>query len=73
MQYQIAASKNDLAHIMIHPETQNYSWLDLHRSKKIIPLGEDAAEEVLTKVKALLPYFSDYCKVPLRAPRPISL
>ncbi len=70
MQYQIAAARTDLSHIMIHPETGNFSWIDLHRAKQIIPLGEVAAEEALTKIKSHLPYFSDYCPVPQRTIRP---
>ncbi|OGR86256.1 MAG: hypothetical protein A3A86_07400, partial [Elusimicrobia bacterium RIFCSPLOWO2_01_FULL_60_11] len=69
MQYQIAVARADLSHIVIHPETLNYSWVDLHRSKQIIPLGVEAAEEALTKIKARLPYFADYCPVPQRTVR----
>ncbi|OGR96145.1 MAG: hypothetical protein A2902_01470 [Elusimicrobia bacterium RIFCSPLOWO2_01_FULL_64_13] len=66
MQYQIATLRTDPSHIVIHPETKRYSWLDLHRAKQIIPLGEEAAAEALTKIKARLPYFADTCQVPAR-------
>lgn len=69
MQYQIAAAKNDLSHINIRPDTRNFSWFDFHKSKQIIPSGVEAAEESLSKIKSLLPYFSDYCRVSLRLPK----
>ncbi|OGR84265.1 MAG: hypothetical protein A2901_03600 [Elusimicrobia bacterium RIFCSPLOWO2_01_FULL_54_10] len=69
MQYQIASARGDLSNIVIHPETGNFSWIDLHKAKQIIPLGEEAAEEALTKIKARLPYFADYCPVPQRTVR----
>lgn len=69
MQYQIASARTDLSHIVIHPETRNFSWVDFHRAKQIVPLGEDAAEEALTKIKSCLPFFSDFCRVPIRPPR----
>lgn len=69
MQYQIAATRTDLSHIVIRPDTRNFSWIDFHRAKQIIPLGEEAAEESLTKIKSFLPFFADYCKVPICSPR----
>jgi NTE family protein len=73
MQYHIASVRMDLSHVVIRPETRNFSWIDLHRAKQIIPLGEEAAEESLTKIKARLPFFSDYCRVSIRQPRASSL
>ncbi len=69
MQYQIASAKNDLSHITIRPDTGNFSWFDFHKSKQIIPSGVEAAEESLSKIKSLLPYYSDYCRVSLRLPK----
>lgn len=66
MQYQIAATKNDLSHVTIRPDTKNFSFFDFHKSKQIIPAGIEAAEESLSKIKSLLPYFSNYCKVTFR-------
>lgn len=67
MQYQVVAARTDLSHVRIHPDTRNFSWVDFHKAKAIIPLGEEAAEEILPKIKARLPYFTDYCRVPLRS------
>ncbi|MBI3013434.1 MAG: patatin-like phospholipase family protein [Elusimicrobia bacterium] len=68
MEYQVALSKVDLSHIAIRPQMKNFSWVDFHKAKQIIPLGEEAAEESLSKIKSKLPFFSDYCKVSLRLP-----
>jgi len=69
MEYQVAVSKADLAHVTIRPDLKNFSWLDFHKAKQIIPMGETAAEESLTQIKSRLPFFADYCKVNLRLPR----
>lgn len=66
MQYQIALSRTDLSHVVIRPDTRNFSWIDFHKAKQIIPLGEEAAEEALTKIKSRLPFFSDTCRIPPR-------
>ena len=66
MQEQISSARTDLSHVTIHPNTRNFSWLDFHKAKQIIPAGEEAAIEALPRIKALLPYFSDHCKVPVR-------
>lgn len=68
MEYQIASGKPDLSHIVIHPNLKNFSWIDFHKAKQIIPLGEEAAEEALTKIKSRLPFFSDTCRVNLKIP-----
>ena len=44
---------------------REFMWTDLHRSEEIIQVGERSAEEAIPQLKALLPYFSDHCKVPL--------
>jgi NTE family protein len=58
MQYQVVSSRTDLSHVMIQPDTRNFSWVDFHKAKQIIPLGVEAAEEILPKLKARIPYFS---------------
>ena len=73
MQYQISISQADLSHIVIHPETVSHSWVDLHHAKQIIPIGEEAAEEALPKIKARLPYFSDSCPLAQRTIRSVTL
>ena len=49
MQFQIASARvrQDLTHIVIQPDIKNFSWVDFNKAKEIIPLGEEAAEEVL--------------------------
>ena len=69
MEYQVAVSKADLSHVTLRPDLKSFSWLDFHKAKQIIPLGEEAAEESLTQIKSRLPFFADYCKVNLRLPR----
>src|SRR5581483_7315670 len=66
MEYEIAQTRLDPVHVVIQPEISNFSWTELHRAKEIIAMGERAADEAAPKIKALLPYFADYCKVPLR-------
>lgn len=67
MQYQISQSRLELAHVTISPDLKGYSWLEFYRARELIEAGERAAEEALPKIKQFLPFFSDYCKVPLRA------
>jgi predicted acylesterase/phospholipase RssA len=65
MEYEIAQTRLDPVHVVIEPEVSNFSWTELHRAKEIIATGERAAEEAAPKIKALLPYYADYCKLPL--------
>jgi len=65
MQYEIAQARTEIAHVTIAPDLRDYNWTEFHRSDTILKVGESAAEEALPKIKSLLPYFSDYCKVPL--------
>lgn len=64
MEHQIARSRQDLVHVCVQPELSTFSWTELHRAREIIDAGERAAEQAIPKIKALLPYFSDTCKVP---------
>ncbi|MBI3299959.1 MAG: patatin-like phospholipase family protein [Elusimicrobia bacterium] len=58
MEYEIAKSRAQLAHVSIHPDLTGFSWTELHRAKEIIEAGEKVAEAVLPKVRALLPIFA---------------
>ena len=66
MEYEIAKSRSQLAHVEIHPDLTGFSWTELHRAKEIIEAGEKVAEAVLPKVTALLPFFADRCSTDLR-------
>ncbi|HVO33071.1 MAG TPA: hypothetical protein VMU17_04090, partial [Elusimicrobiota bacterium] len=68
MQYEIAQARTEIAHVVIAPDMQDFVWTDLHRSDDIAKIGEAAAEEAVAKLKSLLPFFSDHCKVPLTIP-----
>ena len=67
MQYQIATSRTEIANVTIQPDLKGFSWLEFYRARELIEAGECAAEESLPKIKQFLPFFTDYCKVPLRA------
>jgi NTE family protein len=65
MQYEIAQARIEIAHVVIAPDMRDFLWSDFHRSEEILKVGEVAAEEAVAKVKSLLPFFADYCRVPL--------
>jgi NTE family protein len=65
MQYEIAQARTEIADVVIAPDMRDFLWTDLHRSEEIMRVGELAAEEAVGKLKGLLPFFADYCKVPL--------
>jgi NTE family protein len=65
MQYEIAQARTEIAHVVIAPDMRDFVWTDFHRSEEILKVGEAAAEEAVAKVKSLLPFFADYCRVPL--------
>lgn len=65
MQYEIAQSRTEIAHVVISPDVREYLWTDFHRSDDIALIGETYAEEAVPKIKALLPFFANHCKVPL--------
>ncbi len=65
-EYEIAKSRSGLSQIVIQPDLQGFSWSDLQRAREIIRAGEEAAEKHIPSIKALIPYFSDRCQVPLR-------
>ncbi len=69
MEYEIAKSRAQVAHVNIHPDLTGFSWTELHRAKEIIEAGERVAEAVLPKVKALLPFFADTSSADARGRR----
>lgn len=67
MEYEIAKTREPLAHVYIHPDLSGFSWTELHRGKELIEAGEKVAEAVLPKIQALLPYFQNSCRVDFRS------
>ena len=65
MQYEIAQARVEIAHVVLAPDMRDYLWTDFHRSEEILKVGEASAEEAVAKVKSLLPFFADFCRVPL--------
>lgn len=57
MEYEVAQSRLDLAHVTMFPDLKGFSWTELHRAGEIIRAGELAAEEALPRLKALIPAF----------------
>lgn len=57
MEYEVAQSRLDLAHVTMFPDLTGFSWTELHRAAEIIRAGELAAEEALPRLKALIPAF----------------
>ncbi len=70
MEYEISRSRMDPAHVVIHPELSGFSWTEMHRARELIAAGERIAEAHLAKVKSLIPFFADYCTVPIRLAKP---
>ena len=57
MEYEVAQSRLDMAHVTMFPDLKGFSWTELHRAAEIIRAGELAAEEALPRLKALIPSF----------------
>lgn len=57
MEYEVAQSRLDIAHVTMFPDLKGFSWTELHRAGEIIAAGERAAEEALPRLKALIPAF----------------
>ncbi|MFI5350826.1 MAG: patatin-like phospholipase family protein [Elusimicrobiota bacterium] len=55
MEYEVAQSRLEMAHVVLHPDLKGFSWTELHRAQEIIRAGERAAEEALPRIKALIP------------------
>ncbi|MBI5623669.1 MAG: patatin-like phospholipase family protein [Elusimicrobia bacterium] len=66
MEYQIARSRMDPAHLVIEPDLRGFHWTELHRARELIELGERVAEEYLPRIKALIPFFAEAGAAPLR-------
>lgn len=65
MQYEIAESRAKMAHVNMEITPKGEWWWDLDKAEQIIQLGEASAEENLPKIKSLLPYFADSCRIHL--------
>ncbi len=70
MQYGIAKTTSAAADVVLAPDLSAYTWLEFHHAPEIIKIAEDYTEGALSKITAPLPFFSDRCRTPLRAPRP---
>ncbi|MBI5884217.1 MAG: patatin-like phospholipase family protein, partial [Elusimicrobia bacterium] len=66
MEYQIARSRMDPAHLILEPDLRGFHWTELHRARELIELGERVAEEYLPRIKALIPCFAESSKAPAR-------
>lgn len=66
MQYEISQARSELSHVVMGIKSHDLLWWDLDQAKNMIRMGEGSAEEVISKIKSLLPYFSDSCKVRLQ-------
>jgi NTE family protein len=63
MQYRIAVH-TDTAHLALSPDVGGYAWMEFDRADDILRAGEDYAESMLPKIRALLPAFHGSCPVP---------
>jgi NTE family protein len=63
MQYEIAAARSELAHVVLEIKSQDFLWWDLDRAREMIRLGEASAEQSLAKIRSLLPFHADSCRV----------
>ncbi|MBI5240334.1 MAG: patatin-like phospholipase family protein, partial [Elusimicrobia bacterium] len=58
MEYEIARSRMEFAHVAIQPDLSAFLWTEAHRGREIIRAGERIAEEYVPRIKALLPFFT---------------
>jgi NTE family protein len=65
MQYEISQSRSEIAHVVMNIKSHDLLWWDLDRAKEMIKMGEATAEEVIPKIKSLLPFFADSCQIRL--------
>lgn len=65
MQYEVAQARSEIAHAVMEIKMHDLLWWDLDRAPEMIKMGEASAEEMIPKIKSLLPYFSDSCKIRL--------
>ncbi len=66
MKFHVAQSRVEFAHVVIQPELHAFQWTEFHRAKEVIEVGEKAAEAALPKIKSFLPFFSNFCRMPIR-------
>jgi NTE family protein len=66
MQFEIAQARSEIAHVVLDPDMSAFTWSEFYRAPEIIKVGEQYMEESLPKVKSLLPFYSDYCRLPAR-------
>ncbi|HAM34480.1 MAG TPA: hypothetical protein DEB40_09975 [Elusimicrobia bacterium] len=64
MEYEIARSRVEFAHVAIQPNLSAFNWTETHRAAEIIRAGERVAEHYVPQIKALLPFFTQLGKVP---------
>ncbi|MBI4375498.1 MAG: patatin-like phospholipase family protein [Elusimicrobia bacterium] len=72
MEYEIARATMAPAHVLMHPDLKGFRWTELHRARELIRAGELMAEQYVPQIKALIPYFSNYCQMPVRLSSPWS-
>ncbi|MCX5797810.1 MAG: patatin-like phospholipase family protein [Elusimicrobia bacterium] len=71
MEYEIARTRMEFAHVAIQPDLSAFLWTETHRSREIIRAGERVAEQYVPQIKALLPFFTQLGKVPRRPSSPL--
>ena len=71
MEYEIARTRMEFAHVAIQPDLSAFLWTETHRSREIIRAGEHVAEQYVPQIKALLPFFTQLGKVPQRPSSPL--
>ncbi|MHB2026380.1 MAG: patatin-like phospholipase family protein [Elusimicrobiota bacterium] len=70
MEAWVARARIGFADVVMQPDLNGFSWTELDRARELIAVGERAAEQYLPQVKALIPFFSDSCRTPLRLSSP---
>ena len=71
MEYEIARTRMEFAHVAIQPDLSDFLWTETHRSRELIRAGEHVAEQYVPQIKALLPFFTQLGKVPQRPSSPL--
>lgn len=66
MQYGIAQTRAHDSHVVLAPDLSNYTWMEFHKAKEIIKIGEENAELMLAKIRTLMPFHADQCRIPLQ-------
>lgn len=65
MQYEISQARSEISHVVMNVKSHDLLWWDLDRAKEMIKMGEATAEEVIPKIKSLLPFFANSCEIHL--------